>query len=194
MFHKTTKPFVIFFVFLFFENIYTDDLRVNQNVISRVMADEIIAVKQKNDQGVDGVKVIFSVEASKNDVWKTITDYNNFYDIFGDLKLKLIQEDDKGAMVQASLLIFNYILYHDYSIPGEKLIWSRKSGDLKTVTGSWSIITTGNKEIQIIVYESYIDAGNSIFNAMAHANSVNRGKDTAKKLKKYLKTKYPLKK
>ncbi|MDH4263562.1 MAG: hypothetical protein OEV78_11010 [Spirochaetia bacterium] len=194
MLNKLNRLIIIGFLIFFVSINIAPESSINSAILSRAMNGEIIVSKIKTKHGPDGVKVVFCVEANKEDVWSTITDYNNFNNIFGNIQLKLIRENSKGAIVQVSLLVFNYTLYHKYIIPGEKYTWSRTSGDLKTVSGSWLILNTPKKNQQIIEYTSFIDAGNDAYNLIAQYDIEKRGKETAIRLINYLKKNYPAKK
>lgn len=158
--------------------------------MTRLMSGEVFSSAAVNGEGIEGVKVAFVVEASKKDVWNTITDYNHFHIIFGDVHMKVIDEDRKGARVKASMFIFNYIIYHRYDVFGERVSWYQESGDLKFVEGSWQIKPTSDPAKQLVLYENYIDAGNSFYNWLAYTGRESRGKSVAKKMRRYVRETY----
>ena len=178
------KRWALFVVLVWVAGIYS--VNITTDDYARLMTGEIMVFDAVNQDGVDGVKVFFTVEGTKENIWQTITDYNHFNQIFGQIDMKVIHEDENGARVRASLFNYEYILYHKYVDHGKKMTWRRESGDLNVVSGSWVIESTADPKVQLVLYESYIDAGNRFGNWLAKWGRENRGADTAKKMRHHV--------
>ena len=71
----------------------------------------------------------------------------NFPRIFPDIHtLRVLAHDQQGARleywVNGMLSKYHYVLYRHYDEPGRRLTWTRVSGDLKRIEGSWEIRET----------------------------------------------------
>lgn len=128
----------------------------------KVIVEEVTTVS-----GVPGVRALFVVKASREAIWSTLLDYDNFPKFFQGIDdIKVLERNEDGARVEfwvdAVLTDLHYILYRDYAEPKYRLTWQRVAGDLKTIQGSWQILDTDNAEKKLLIYESYVDIGFSL--------------------------------
>jgi hypothetical protein len=117
-----------------------------------------------DEHDVPGVKVMFLVRASRDDIWATLVDYDNFQQFFPGIdRIQVLKHEADGALVEfwvdAILTNLHYVLYRHYIEPGYRLIWERTSGDLKDIHGSWQILDTSDIEQKLLIYESFVDIG-----------------------------------
>lgn len=128
---------------------------------------EVLVEEVKTVSGVPGVRVLFVVKATREAIWSTLLDYDNFPKFFQGINdLKVLERNLDGAQVEfwidAVLTDLHYILYRDYAEPKYRLTWQRIAGDLKTIQGSWEILDTDNADKKLLIYESYVDIGFSM--------------------------------
>lgn len=114
--------------------------------------------------GVPGVRAWFAVAATREQVWRTLLDYENFPKIFrGIERMQVLEKDDRHAFVElwvdSELGKAHYLLERRYERPGYRLSWRRLSGDLERVEGSWDIRDSPRAGAVLLVYESYVVVG-----------------------------------
>lgn len=114
-----------------------------------------------NKEKTSGIKLMMTIEASKENIWKTLTDYEHFSHVFKGIdKMKVLEEDDKGAYVEfwidAVITKYHYILYRHYEKPLRHLTWKQVSGDMNSIEGSWEIHNTPRSGVQLLIYTSYV--------------------------------------
>jgi hypothetical protein len=127
----------------------------------RLFEGDMIVDIVKNLEGTPGVKLIMTVTASREQIWKTLIDYENFRDVFKNIeKIKVLEQNQQGAYVEfwidAVLTKYHYVLYRHYETPLRRLTWRRVSGDLEKITGSWEIHDTPRPEAKLLIYQSYV--------------------------------------
>lgn len=125
---------------------------------------EVIVEEVESTLGIPGVRASFMVLASRETIWTTLLDYDNFPKFFQGIdRLVVLEQDVSGARVEfwinAVLMDLHYILYRHYAEPGHRLTWKRVSGDLKEIQGSWLIMDTDDPAKKLLVYASYVDIG-----------------------------------
>ena len=137
---------------------------ITENDQRNAIKGEIVVKPAKTHNGLKGLQAIFAVRASRKDIWKTLTDYDHFQQIFQDIyKMKVVESGESGATIEfwadAVITKLHYELYRKYEVFEHKLSWKKTSGDLKQIEGSWTILDTDDPEIKILVYDSYIKVG-----------------------------------
>ena len=152
---------------------------------------EVIVEEVETASGIPGVRATFLVKASREDIWTTLLDYNNFPNLFEGIdRMQVLEEDQHGARIEfwvdAVLTDLHYILYRNYVEPGYRLTWRRVSGDLKQIQGSWDILDTDNAERKILVYESYVDIGFSIVTWIIRQGAKDRAEKMGHRLRDWL--------
>jgi hypothetical protein len=118
----------------------------------------------QNAEGLPGLRAIFAVRAGRDNIWRTLVDYDNFPRFFPQItKMVVLDEDENGALIKfwgdAVLMELHYTLKRTYVELGHKLTWVRVSGDMKHIEGSWRIIEGPQPPWHAMIYESFVDTG-----------------------------------
>ena len=137
------------------------------------------------------VKASFVVNTQSEAIWTALIDYANFTQIFKEMdKVQVLEQNEQGARVEFWLSLFlmqyHYVLDRRYEIPGQKLSWRRVSGDLKRIEGTWEIKQTPRRDVQLVVYESYVDPGGIIPSAVVRWRSLGKARGMAQRLRKWI--------
>lgn len=130
----------------------------------RLQENEILVGKTSDGEGLPGLRAMFLISATREELWAMLTDYNNFGRIYSGIdSLRVLHEDNAGARVEFYQSTFlkriNYILYRKYDREGYRLSWERESGDLEIIRGSWEIHETPEQDLKLVVYTSYFRYG-----------------------------------
>jgi hypothetical protein len=130
----------------------------------RLLGGEILTSIVRNSKELPGTQALFTVTASRQRIWEALIDYDNFPQIFQDLKkIQVLQNDEQGATVecwaQFPLMSLHYVLYRHYIEPGRRLTWIRVGGDLEKIEGAWEIRDTPQPDVHLLVFESYVKTG-----------------------------------
>jgi uncharacterized membrane protein len=131
------------------------------------------------------------VRAHSDAIWAALVDYEHFTDIFQEMdKVNVLAEDPTGAKVEFWLSIFltqyHYVLYRHYENPGQRLTWQRISGDLERIEGAWEIQETPQMDMQLVIYESYVDPGGWVPPVLVRWRSMGKARDMAKRLRTWI--------
>jgi hypothetical protein len=135
--------------------------------LERLGREGILVEKVNNENGLPGIRAMFTMEASRAELWGMLTDYENFSRIYGGIdSLRIIREDPSYAIVefyQTTLFKkIHYILQRNYVKEGYSLTWELVGGDLEYVHGSWQILETGEEAILLVTYTNYFKHGGII--------------------------------
>ncbi len=157
----------------------------------RLMGGEIVVEAIRNSQGIRGVRTRFVVSASRQAIWKTLVDYENFPLFFrGIERMTVLTEDASGARIEfwADVVLrdLHYVLRRNYERPGYRLTWERESGDLERIEGSWSIVATGVAGKHLLIYESYVDIGFSAITYFIQHGAMTRAGEMADTLRNWI--------
>jgi hypothetical protein len=128
---------------------------------------EVLVEKIRDEDGMPGIRALFTVHADRDQLWGMLTDYENFSEIYNGIdSVEVLEQFTGGAIVRIYQDIrirkIRFILERRYENPGHRLSWDRVSGDLKIVKGSWDIIDSPDENIKLVVYTSYFRYGNII--------------------------------
>jgi carbon monoxide dehydrogenase subunit G len=156
-----------------------------------LMAGEILVEATRNQDGVRGVRATFVVDATREEIWGTLVDYENFPQFFRGIdRMKVIEESASGATIEfwvdAVLSDLHYVLRRTYVQNGYRLTWRRESGDLKRIEGSWTIRGTPDGEKYLLVYESYVDIGLKIVTYFIQQGAISRAEEMALSLRNWI--------
>lgn len=113
-------------------------------------------------------------EAPIENVYKVITDYASYPDfVDGVQDVKVIEQDEKGAVVEYSLNMikkFTYRLKMKHEAPN-KITWEFESGDIfKKNRGHWKLKDLGDGKTEVdyeVELEVKVFAPNAIINKLA---------------------------
>jgi len=150
------------------ENMWQETLEELELVTcENLLKGEILVEKIRDSDGMPGIRAIFTISASREEIWGMLTDYENFSNIYGGIDSVLIlNENEDGAWVKIFQDIrikkIQFTLERRYLNPGHRLEWCRVSGDLKVVKGSWDILESPEDELNLVVYTSYFKYGGII--------------------------------
>ncbi len=127
--------------------------------------DESVTIEYiTHDVGVKGLRAHFLVEATREEIWDLLTDYERFKETFqGIREMQVLEENENGAVIifkiRVSMLPFNYTLQRNYERPNERLSWRKIDGNFRHISGSWEIRPGPSDGIHEVIYESFLDVG-----------------------------------
>jgi ribosome-associated toxin RatA of RatAB toxin-antitoxin module len=152
---------------------------------------DIIVDTTSNREGIPGIKLIMTVTASRERIWETLTDYENFSNVFKGIEdMRVIEQDDQGAYVEfwidAVFTKYHYILYRHYEKPQERLRWKRVSGDIERIEGSWEIHDTPRPGTQLLIYTSYVKVESAIPESWMRWGAIRKARAMGRHLRKTL--------
>jgi hypothetical protein len=164
------------------------DTGINWN---KVFAGDVIAETVQPPGGIPGVRAMFVVTAPRERIWGTLLDYDNFTKIFKGIdKIRLLESTPAGAQIEfwvdAVFKKYHYIVARRYDEPGHRLTWTRLTGDLKRLEGSWEIRDTPQPGIYLLVYESYIELTGGPPAAVLRWMALERTRDMAERLRHWI--------
>ncbi len=157
----------------------------------RLFSGDIIVDSVSNQDNIPGVKLIMLTKASRERIWETLTDYDNFSKVLQSIEeMKVLEQNHEGAEVEfwidAVLTKYHYVLYRHYERPQWRLTWKRVSGDLKRIEGSWEIHDTSRPDIKLLIYESYVKVGEGIPLSLVRWGAVRKARAMGRRLRKTL--------
>jgi hypothetical protein len=116
----------------------------------------------KNPDGISGIKAVFAVKSSKDNLFRILTDYSNLQNVFNDIdNLKVLKCNAGEALIETHFLFIKlkYTLLRKLDFEKSMLYWSQVDGDLDVVEGSWSVIDIPERKMLVVTYESYVKYG-----------------------------------
>jgi len=151
----------------------------------------IIIDHVKDEHNAPGVRAVFLVKAKRDDIWATLTDYDNYSQIFeGVNRAELRDESENGAhlelWVDGLLAEVNFVLYRDYSKPRYRLTWKRVSGDMRDIRGSWQILDTPDPESKLLIYESFVEFGFPVLNWIIRPGAKQKAEKMAYRFREWI--------
>src|SRR5215471_18703384 len=156
-----------------------------------LFAGDVVVEAVQRPDGIPGLRASFAVAAPRERIWAVLLDYANFLKIFPDIHaMRVLTQDQQGAQVEywvnAVVSQYHYVLYRRYDEPGRRLTWTRVSGDLKRMEGSWEIRDTPRSDVQMLIYESYIDIGGVVPKALVRMEAMRKAHDMGKRLRTWI--------
>lgn len=145
----------------------------------------------EDDQKVPGVRAAFIVNASRDKIWSILVDYDNFKTYFSNIeKIEVISIEKDSAIIDFTLDgVFKdvqYVLKRSYIETGHILQWVRHSGDMDIIHGSWKIDDIDGSEKKLVIYESYVDFGNSFITWVISQFAIDKAHDMAIRLRSWM--------
>lgn len=158
---------------------------------TKVLGGDVVVEKIKNEDGLDGLRTAFAVTASRDRIWRVLTDYDNYAKIFPRInKIDVLEQDESGATIEywtdAVVTDLHFVLRRSYVEHGHKLTWRRVSGDLERIEGSWLIVDTPDPDISAVIFDSYLDAGSELMSWGARLGAEQEAKRMALRLKQWI--------
>jgi ribosome-associated toxin RatA of RatAB toxin-antitoxin module len=156
-----------------------------------LFAGDVVVEAVKRPDGIPGLRASFAVAAPRERIWAVLLDYANFPKIFPDIHaLRVLTHDPQGDQVEywvnAVVSKYHYVLYRHYDDPGRRLTWTRVAGDLKRMEGSWEIHDTPRSDVQMLVYESYIDIGGVVPKALVRMEAMRKAREMGERLRSWI--------
>jgi ribosome-associated toxin RatA of RatAB toxin-antitoxin module len=156
-----------------------------------LFAGEVVLETVQRPDGLDGLRASFAIGAPRERIWTVLLDYAHFPQIFPDIQdMRVLTHDQQGARVEywvkALVSKYHYVLYRRYDEPGRRLTWTRLAGDLKRIEGSWEIHDTPRSDIQMLVYESYIDIGGVVPKVLVRAEAMRKARAMSERLRHWI--------
>jgi ribosome-associated toxin RatA of RatAB toxin-antitoxin module len=144
-----------------------------------------------NDEGIPGLKALFTVSASNERIWAVLLDYDNFPKIFkGIMDMRVIWEKPSGALIEfkidAVLKNYKYTLYRHYEKKNIRITWRRVSGDMKRIEGSWQILDTPHHGIKLLIYESFVKVGGIIPTRLVRWGAKGKAREMGVRLRNWI--------
>jgi hypothetical protein len=139
----------------------TDTSAPDWNLLFR---DTVLVTPVEKEDGISGVRALFTIHAPKDSIWSTLLDYDHYPQIFdGVKKVLVLKKDSKGDLLEytvgALLREGHYTLQRYFDSTRTTIRWERVSGDLQRLEGFWNIRRTPREGTFLIVYETYVVAG-----------------------------------
>jgi ribosome-associated toxin RatA of RatAB toxin-antitoxin module len=158
---------------------------------TKILPGEIVIESAESQDGLDGIRAVFAVAASRDRIWKVLTDYDNFQEVFPQIdKMIVLEEDDSGATIEywgsAVVINLHYVLRRSYVEPGRRLTWQHVSGDLERLKGSWQIIESPDPSVHALVYESFADLGFGFVTWAVRLGAMNEARHMALRLRSWI--------
>jgi hypothetical protein len=149
---------------------------------------QVMVDSTDDEHGVPGVRVMFLVGATREVIWATLLDYDNFTQLFHGIdRMKVLHEDVDGASIElwvdAIFKKLHYILDRSYVDPEYRLTWKRTSGDLKDIHGSWDIFDGPDDHSKLLVYKSFVDTGFAPITWAVRLGTKSKAQDTGYRLR-----------
>jgi len=156
-----------------------------------LFAGDVVVEAVKRPDGIPGLRASFAVAAPRERIWAVLLDYANFPKIFPDIHdMRVLTHDQQGAQVEywvnAVISKYHYVLYRHYEEPGRRLTWTRVAGDLKRMEGSWEIRDTPRSDVQMLVYESYVDIGGLVPKALVRMEARRKAREMGERLRNWI--------
>lgn len=157
----------------------------------KLLAGTVLVDAVKNDDDIPGVRAIFTVNAPDERIWATLVDYDHFTQIFDGIdRMRVLSEDEDGARVEfwidAVLKKYHYVLYRDYQDRPSRLSWSRVSGDMKRIEGSWEILETPEPAKRLLIYRSHVKVGGLVPTRLVRWGAMRKATDMALRLRAWI--------
>jgi len=151
----------------------------------------VIVREIESDDGLPGVSAVFSVRASRDQIWKVLVDYEHFREIFDGIeRIEVLEEDRKGAKVafwvDAVLKDLHYVLYREYTRRGHELRWKRLSGDLERIEGRWLIEDSPGLDEKLLVYRSFVKVGGIVPTRLVRFGAKRKAEEMGNRLRKWI--------
>lgn len=156
-----------------------------------LFAGKVVVEAVKHPDGFPGVRSWFTVAASRERIWATLTDYANFTKIFQGIdKMRVLAQTQHGSDVEywinAVLTRYHYVLHREYDVPGRRLTWMRTAGDFKRIEGSWEIRDTPRPGVYMLVYETYVDINGVLPASIVRMEAVRRTREMGERLRNWV--------
>lgn len=158
---------------------------------ARLHDGDVLIENLTNEEGVHGLRAAFLVKARPEAVWSLLTDYTRLREVLANVEeLQVLEESAQGARVRFrvrfALADFHYTLQRDYEQPGRRLTYRLVEGDFKSLSGEWALRKGPDDERQLVVCESFLDAGFFVPTAWVRSRAADDLRETARRMRRRL--------
>src|SRR5262249_16930127 len=109
------------------------------------------------------VRCAMVLNASPERVWKVVTDYDHFEDIFPTLESALAERQPGGNVrlkgeAHSSLGTWPYDILIEHEVKGDRRVahWYGSSARVQSIRGGWTVTPTGEGRT-LLVYASHVE-------------------------------------
>lgn len=125
---------------------------------------KIIIEQVKNDRGTPGLRCYLLVAGNKDRLFDKLKNPDFFKAAYGNIeKMKIVRKYNNGAelefVLNAVIKKVRYVVLRRYNRKTYTVWWTRVSGDLKDIEGSWRLEPSPFEGKYLLVYESFVDPG-----------------------------------
>jgi hypothetical protein len=104
--------------------------------------------------------------------------------------MQVLEQDAYGAKIEfwvdAVLRKYHYVVYRSYEQPGRRLTWRRLSGDVQRLEGSWEIRDTPERDVHLLVYESYVHVGGILPLSLVRRSAMQKAREMGQGLRQWI--------
>ena len=117
--------------------------------------------------GTAGIQAEFHVPAPADLLLELLWNVDNFPELFPDIKsYDVLRSSDASVdvafRVNAVVKELRYVLRRELSTDTAEIRWSSLSGDLRKISGGWSLRPTATANVTLAVYRTFVDPGRMI--------------------------------
>ena len=158
---------------------------------ARLQDGDVLIENLTNGEGVHGLRAAFLIKASPEAVWNLLTDYERLREVLTNVEeLRVLEKNPQGARVhfrvRAAWMDFQYTLQRNYEQPGRRLTYRLVDGDFKSLSGEWAVRKGPDDEHQLVVCESFLDAGFLVPGAWVRSRAADDLRETARRMRQRL--------
>jgi hypothetical protein len=129
----------------------------------KAMAGEIL-VEPYDRGGAKGIKMAFAMDASRDYVWRMLTNAAGFHDLYQECdSATALSSDRHSAVIQYVITVlfrkYHYTLDFAYDPEGYRMDWSKAAGDFDRIDGFWEILPADREGRSLVTTESLVDLG-----------------------------------
>jgi hypothetical protein len=125
---------------------------------------KISVVQTVSERGTPGLRCLLLVAGDRQSLFDKLKDPAFFKGQYSNIEqLNILRTYDNGAdvefVVNAVVRKVRYIVSRTYDRANDVIAWSRISGDVKDISGSWKVEDSPYPGKCLITYESFVDPG-----------------------------------
>jgi len=123
-----------------------------------------VFVERLTRDGVPGVGLAFTLNASRDEAWALLTDDRIITDLYPDCDEAIVHRSGPdGALIEYHVTIlfkkYSYTLAMAYDRESYRITWREAGGDFKRIGGYWEVRETGREGTSLLVNESLLETG-----------------------------------
>ncbi len=131
--------------------------------MEKLLAGTVIVERLMRD-GVPGVGLAFTLDASRDEAWTLLTDDRIITDLYPDCDEAVVRRSGPdGALIEYHVTIlfkkYSYTLEMRYDREAYRITWRDAGGDFKRIGGYWEVRETGREGTSLLLNESLLETG-----------------------------------